>query len=58
MLEINRLIQEIRKSNRQLQDLLIGLGDLLVASQEEYRYPQAHDNWQDIKKSIREDRQE
>lgn len=58
MFNIDGLIKELRQHNRSLQDLLIGIGDLLAASQEERRYSQARDNWEDIKRSVREDREE
>lgn len=56
MLNINALAEELRNSNRQLQDLLVGIGDLLVAMQQESDFPEAYDQWKDIKRSIRERR--
>lgn len=56
MLNLGALAEELRDSNRQLQDILIGIGDLLVALQQESNFPEANSQWKDIKRSIRENR--
>lgn len=56
MLNLGALAEELRDSNRQLQDILVGIGDLLVAMQQESKFPEAYDQWKDIKRSIQESR--
>lgn len=56
MFNVDKVAQELRDNNRDLQDLLIGIGDLLIALQQESTFPEAHDQWKNIKRSIRERR--
>lgn len=56
MFNVDKVAQELRDNNRDLQDLLIGIGDLLIALQQESKFPEAYDQWKNIKRSIQERR--